>query len=81
MNVASQSPDFFFVVGNLALDRALAMPEQALAEWVPLACMCWQRCLELGERPDLEGSVEGRGSYLAQHNLDTVSAQMGLMRA
>jgi hypothetical protein len=28
-----------------------------------------QRCLAIGERPDLNGSVAGRGSWLAAHNL------------
>ena len=31
-----------------------------------------------GERPDLEGSVHGRGSHLAQHNLDVIRSQMAL---
>jgi len=29
----------------------------------------WRRCLEIGERPDLEGSVAGRGTTLAARNL------------
>lgn len=73
------SPDFFFCVGNLALDRAMIDPGGALDHWLPLAVSCWERCLEIGESPELEGSVFGRGSYLAQHNLDVVRAQMGLM--
>lgn len=72
----TDSPDFFFVLGNLALERAMSDPAHALDQWLPLAMSAWERCLDIGERPDLEGSVHGRGSHLAQHNLDVVRAQM-----
>ncbi len=68
----ADSPDFFFTLGNLLLDQALADPAQAMDHWLPLAETAWQRCLEIGERPDLEGSVHGRGSHLAQHNLNII---------
>jgi hypothetical protein len=32
----------------------------------------WERCLEIGERPDLEGAVHGRGSHLAAANLAVI---------
>jgi hypothetical protein len=35
----------------------------------PMIESAWLRCLEIGERPDLEGSVAGRGSSLAARNL------------
>lgn len=73
----AQSPDFFFTFGNLLLDQALADPVQAIDHWLPLAGAAWERCLEIGERPDLEGSVAGRGSHLARHNLDLVRGQLG----
>lgn len=79
MQAWSHSPDFFFVVGNLALDRAIADPAQALDDWLPLAVTCWDRCLEIGEQPELEGSVQGRGSHLAQHNLDLVRSQLAAL--
>ncbi|HWI85505.1 MAG TPA: glycosyltransferase family 2 protein [Sphingomonas sp.] len=72
----TDSPDFFFVVGNLALDRALAEPAHAFDQWLPLAATAWERCLEIGERPELEESQQGCGSYLARHNLDAVRSQM-----
>lgn len=75
----AQSPDFFFTLGNLLLDRAMADPSQAVDHWLPLAVSAWERCLEIGERPDLEGSVIGRGSHLAQHNLDVVRGQLALL--
>ncbi len=73
------SPDFFFVVGNLALEQAMRNPGQAIDEWLPLAIGAWERCLEIGERPELEGSVQGRGSHLARHNLDVVRSQLALL--
>ena len=76
-----ESPDFFFVLGNLALDRALADPAEAIGHWLPLAASAWERCLAIGERPELEGSVEGRGSHLAQHNLAVLRAQLGSLAA
>ncbi|MDO7841280.1 glycosyltransferase family 2 protein [Sphingomonas sp. CA1-15] len=75
------SPDLFFVVGNLLLDRAISDPAQAIETWLPLATGAWERCLEIGERPDLEGSVAGRGSHLARRNLDMVRGQMAALAA
>lgn len=75
------SPDFHFTLGNLLLDRAMGDPAQASDHWLPLAMQAWERCLEIGERPDLEGSVRGRGSHLAQHNLDVVRSQLALLGA
>lgn len=73
------SPDFFFTVGNLLLDRAMSDPAEAVGHWIPLAVTAWERCLEIGERPDLEGSVRGRGSHLAQHNLDVMRSQLAML--
>ncbi len=75
MNLAEQqlgrcadSPDFFFVLGDLLLDCAADQPERA-ESLIPMIEQAWLRCLELGERPDLPGAVAGRGSHLAAHNL------------
>jgi len=76
-----ESPDFFFVLGNLLLDRAVFDPAAAIGRWLPMAAAAWQRCLDIGERPDLEGSVHGRGSDLARHNLDVVQSQLALFAA
>jgi glycosyltransferase involved in cell wall biosynthesis len=62
------SPDYFFAVGDLLLDFAADCPQHA-ATLLPMIEAAWQRCLALGERPDLEGAVAGRGSHLAAHNL------------
>lgn len=76
-----ESPDFFFVFGNLLLDQATADPDNAVEDWLPLAAGAWRRCLEIGERPDLEGSMAGCGSTLARHNLDAVETQLALFAA
>jgi hypothetical protein len=77
----SDAPDFFFALGNLALARADADPDRALTEWLPLAATAWERCLAIGERPDLEGSMQGCGSHLARHNLEAVRTRMALQTA
>jgi hypothetical protein len=66
------SPDFFFVMGNLVLDLAVAHPERAHSQLLPLAQACWERCLVIGEAPALQDSVAGRGSHLAAHNLAVI---------
>lgn len=71
------SPDFYFVLGDVLLDWAAGAPEQA-GELLPVAEGCWQRCLELGERADLDGAVAGRGSYLAAHNLTVLYESLGM---
>jgi glycosyltransferase involved in cell wall biosynthesis len=62
------SPDFFFALGDLLLDWATEEPTRA-GELLPMIEQAWLRCLEIGERPELEGSVAGRGSALAARNL------------
>jgi hypothetical protein len=71
------SPDFYFVFGDVLLDWAAGEPGRA-GELLPLAEGCWQRCLELGERADLDGAVAGRGSYLAAHNLTVLYESLGM---
>jgi len=62
------SPDFFFTLGDLLLDFAVATPERA-AELLPMIEASWLRALEIGEQPQLNDTVRGRGSFLAAHNL------------
>jgi len=72
-----QSPDFFFVAGDLYLNCAVADPAGAMDHWLPLACAAWEQSLRIGDQPGLEGSVHGRGSHLARQNLDMVTWQLG----
>jgi glycosyltransferase involved in cell wall biosynthesis len=76
MDACSDSPDFFFALGDLLLDWTAERPDEA-AQLLPLAQAAWQRCLELGEQPDQPGSVQGRGSWLAAHNLAVVHDGLG----
>ena len=70
------SPDFFFVLGDLALDLATRDPKKA-GQFVPMIETCWKRCLDIGDQPDLEGSVIGRGSHLAAYNLAVMYESFG----
>ncbi|HSI47697.1 MAG TPA: glycosyltransferase [Ideonella sp.] len=64
----AESPDFFFALGDLLLDWAADEPHRA-EHLLPMIEQAWRRCLHLGERPELEGAVAGRGSVLAANNL------------
>lgn len=73
---AAESPDFYFVLGDLLLDLAADDPAQAQA-LLPLIEQAWRQCLALGERPDQAGAVAGRGSHWAAHNLALVLEMTG----
>jgi hypothetical protein len=59
------------------LNKGVSDPAQALQLWLPRAVQSWQRCLEIGDQPELEGSMQGRGSFLAALNLQVVCSQLG----
>lgn len=71
------SPDFFFVLGDLLLDWATLNPATAFEQLLPVVESSWLRCLELGDQPALAGSVLGRGSHLAAHNLAVLYGGLG----
>lgn len=71
-----ESPDFFFALGDLLLDWALSEPARA-AELLPQIEASWLRAVAIGERPELPDSVQGRGSYLAAHNLAAFHQSLG----
>lgn len=71
------SPDFFFTLGDLLLDWATLNPEKALQELLPMIESCWTKCIEIGDQPELEGSVKGHGSHLAAHNLAVLHESLG----
>lgn len=77
MHDLAHSPDYQFTLGDLCLDGAVANPHEALDQWLPLAEAAWLRCLEIGECPEQDGRVVGRGSYLAAHNLHAIYDGMG----
>lgn len=70
------SPDFFFALGDLLLDWAAARPERA-DELLPMIESSWLRALEIGEQPQLQDTVRGRGSFLAAHNLAVLHSGLG----
>ena len=72
------SPDFFFAVGDLYLEVASANPEQALSDHLPIVEFAWKKCLEIGERDDLDGAVAGRGGHMPAHNLAALYGTLGL---
>ena len=73
----SGSPDFHFAVGDLYLECAMADPDRAVAELLPIAEAAWKTCLEIGEQPHLDGAVRGRGSFMAAHNLTILYETFG----
>lgn len=76
MALWEQSPDYWFTVGDLLLDWACEEPARA-ETLMPMVEASWLRCLEIGERPDLEGAVQGRGSHLAAANLAVICDGLG----
>jgi glycosyltransferase involved in cell wall biosynthesis len=70
------SPDFYFTVGDLYLEAAAQEPDRA-ADFLPIAESAWKRCLEIGERPDLDGAVAGRGGRMPAHNLAVIYETLG----
>lgn len=72
----ASSPDFHFAAGNALLDLGLNDPTVA-PRLLPYVERYWARCLTIGERPQLEGAVAGRGSYLAAHNLAALHESLG----
>jgi glycosyltransferase involved in cell wall biosynthesis len=73
-----RSPDFFFAVAGLYLDYASRRPDIAMEQLLPVVEGSWKRCLEIGERPDLDGSTEGCGSHLAAQNLAMFYESLGI---
>ena len=71
-----ESPDFHFALGDVLLDWTASRPQSALA-LLEGAEQAWTRCLEIGERPDLPGAVEGRGGRDAAFNLSLVLEATG----
>ena len=70
------SPDFFFTLGDVLLDWAVADPVRA-GELLPMVRDSWQQAVAVGENPSLADSVHGRGSFLACHNLAVLHTALG----
>jgi glycosyltransferase involved in cell wall biosynthesis len=72
----NESPDVFFTLGDLLLDWAVAQPQRAPA-LLPRIESSWRRALDIGEKPALQDTVRGRGSFLAAHNLAVLFEGLG----
>ena len=72
----ADSPDFHFTLGDLLLGWAASEPARA-GELLPMIEASWLQAIEIGERPDLQDTVRGRGSYLAAHNLAVLHDGLG----
>jgi tetratricopeptide (TPR) repeat protein len=71
------SPDFYFIVGHIYLEAAGEAPSLAREHFLPVAESAWMRCLEIGDRPDLEGAISGCGGHMAAHNLAVFHETLG----
>jgi glycosyltransferase involved in cell wall biosynthesis len=71
------SPDFYFAVAELYLDWAQQHVELAHEEILPVVEAAWLKCLQIGENPELDGSVEGSGSFRAAGNLANLYRILG----
>lgn len=70
-----QSADFAYVVGDLFFEMLLVDRSKATS-LAPLAEAAWRRALALGDRPDLPGTLTGRGSFLAAQSLGVMHAAL-----
>jgi len=69
MQYCQKSPDFFFVMARIMLALAVQQPHRARDEWLPMARVSMLFALKIGDAPEIEGSVSGRGSSLAASDL------------
>jgi glycosyltransferase involved in cell wall biosynthesis len=63
------SADFYFAVAELYLEWASRNVEIAHDELLPVVEAAWLRCLRIGENTEMDGSIEGSGSFRAAANL------------
>lgn len=72
INAWPDFPDLCFALGLVLLDAAAKHPDEAGDRWLPLAEQVFNRCLQIGDQPEMDGSVIGRGSFLAAQQLAIV---------
>ena len=73
------APDFFFAVAELYLEWAYLNPEVAREELLPVVETAWLKCLQIGEQPGLNSSIEGSGGYRAAYNLSNFYKGLGFV--
>jgi glycosyltransferase involved in cell wall biosynthesis len=69
MPYCQKSPDFFYVLAHIMLGLAMKQPHRARDEWLPMARISLLFALKIGDAPEIEGSVSGRGSSMAASDL------------
>ncbi len=74
--VLTGSPDFHFTLGDVLLDLAVHEPARGAA-LLPAIEQAWLHAIAIGEQPQLQDTVRGRGSYLAAHNLAVLHESLG----
>ena len=73
-----EAPDFFFAVAELYLEWSYLNPEIAQDQLLPVVETAWLKCLQIGEQPGLNSSIEGSGGYRAAYNLANLYKGLGL---
>jgi glycosyltransferase involved in cell wall biosynthesis len=71
------SPDYHFALGDLLLDWVAGNPAGEVDQLLAMVEASWLKCLALGDQPELDGTVLGRGSFLAAHNLAVLYDGLG----
>lgn len=70
------SPDFSYLVGDLFLEMIIEDRHKAKS-LAPMAEACWRKAMSIGDRPELEGALTGRGSFLAAQSMYVLHTIMG----
>jgi hypothetical protein len=81
MENCRQSPDFFYVLAELLCALAAKQSDRGLSQWLPLARVSLLFCLNIGDTPDIIGSVSGRGKQLAAHSLSMLDQLLARLTA
>ncbi len=76
MPYCQKSPDFFFVMARIMLALAVHQPHRARGEWLPMARISLLFALKIGDAPEIEGSVSGRGSSMAASDLAKIDLML-----
>ena len=79
MPYCQKSPDFFFVLAHIMIGLAVQQPHRARSEWLPMTRISLLFALKIGDAPEIEASVSGRGSSSAARdlaNLDLALARL-----
>lgn len=71
-----EAPDVSYLIGEILLAVGMRWPGRA-EELLPLVDRAWRRALVIGDRPELLGSVPGRGSWLAAERLAHLHEALG----